>query len=168
MARVTAVKQQRPSPTYETGPVTRVLRIAALLGIAALTVVVLVRYPSLPETVPTHFDFRGEADGFGSRASMLWLAGGTVVLGVAMAWLSTRPQVLNYPGEITEANAQRMYREGERLMVWVLAGMAVVYLGIVLQTLTGTGAAVLVVGLVVLLVSTLAGLVRMVIADSPG
>ena len=46
--------------------------------------------------------------------------------------------------------------------------MAVVYLGIVLQTLTGTGAAVFVVGLVVLVVSTLAGLVRMVIADSSG
>ena len=56
--------------------------------------------------------------------------------------------------------------------------MAVVYLGIVLQTLTGTGAAVLVVGVgavdaatevvAVHLGSTLAGLVRMVIADSPG
>ena len=168
MVMVTAVKQQRPAPDYVSGPVTRGLRVVSLISVVALTLVVLVRYPSLPETVPTHFDFSGEADGFGSRSSVLWLAGGAVVLGAFMAWLSTRPQVFNYPGEITEANAQRMYREGERLMVWVLAGTAVVYLGIVLQTLTETGAAVLVVGLVVLLGSPLAGLVRMVIADSPG
>lgn len=55
MARVTAVKQQRPAPDYATGPVTRGLRLASLLGVVALTVYVLVRYPSLPEVVPVHF-----------------------------------------------------------------------------------------------------------------
>ena len=141
--------------------------MAALLGIVTLTAYVLWRYPSLPEVVPTHFDFTGQPDDFGSRSSLLWLAGIMVGMGALIAWLSTKPNALNYPGEITEANAQRIYREGERMMVWVLAGVAVVYLGIVLQTFAAAGSAVLVVGLVALLGSTLAGLVRLVIAETP-
>ena len=160
--------RNRPTPDYVTGPVTRVLRIASLLGIVALTAYVLVRYPSLPDVVATHFDFRGQPDDFGSRSSLLWLAGGGLALGLLTVWLSTKPDVLNYPGEITEANAQRIHREGERMMVWVLAGLTVVYLGICLQTFAGAGSAVLVVGLVVLMGSTLAGLIRLSIADSPG
>lgn len=162
------VPSTRPAPDYETGPVTRVLRAATLLGVVALTAYVLVRYPSLPDVVPTHFDFSGEADDFGSRTSVLWLAGIMTALGVLIAWLSTKPHALNYPGDITEANAQRIYREGERMMVWVLAGLTVTYLGIVLQTVAGAGAAVVAVGLVGLVASTLAGVVRLVIADTPG
>lgn len=160
--------ESRPTPDYVTGSVTRVLRLAAALGVAAVTAFLLWHYPSLPETVPVHFSFSGDADGFGPRSSILWLAGVMTGLGALLTWLSTKPNLFNYPGEITESNAQRLYREGERMMVWVLAGLAVVYLGIALQTFAAAGAAVLVVGLVVLMGSTLAGLVRMVIAETPG
>ena len=162
-----AMVKNRPAPDYVTGAVTRGLRVASLLGIAVLTAYLLVRYPLLPEVVPTHFDFGGQPDDFGSRTSVLWLAGIMLGMGALIAWLSTKPNVLNYPGDITEANAQRLYREGERVMVWVLAGVAVVYLGIVLLYFAATGSAVIVVGLVVLLGSTLAGMVRMVLAETP-
>ncbi|WP_314036258.1 DUF1648 domain-containing protein [Dietzia sp. CH92] len=158
---------KRPAAEYVTGPVTRGLRLVSLAAIVAVSAYLLVRYPTLPETVPIHFTFRGEADGFGARSSLLWLAGVMLAMGSLIAWLSTRPRVLNYPGEVTEANAQRLYREGERMMVWVLAGVAVVYLGIVLQTFADAGSAVLVAGLAALMASTLAGLVRMVIAETP-
>ena len=114
---------------------------------------------------------------------MLWLAGVMLAISVLMAWLSTKPNALNYPGDITEANAQRIYREGERMMVWVLVSVAVLYLGIVLQTFAGVGAdagagagegaapaagqTLLVVGLVGMLASTLVGIARLVIADTP-
>ena len=165
---MTAVKSTRPAPDHTTGPVTRVLRVVSLLGIAALTVYILWRYPALPDVVPVHFNFTGEADGFGGRSSVLWLAGVMTAMGVLIGWLSTKPHVLNYPGDITEANAQRIYREGERMMVWTLASLVVVYLGIVLQTFAQAGPAVLVVGLIALLASTLGGIVRLVIADTPG
>lgn len=162
------MNRKRPAPDYVTGSVTRGLRIASLAGIVVLTAHILVRYPSLPGIVPTHFTFSGDADGFGSRSSVLWLGAVMLLMGALIAWLSTKPHKLNYPGDITAANAQRLYREGERMMVWVLAGLAVVYLGISLQTFAGTGSAVLVVGMIVLMGSTLAGLVRMSIAETPG
>lgn len=159
--------KNRPAPDYTTGAVTRGLRVAALIAVVTLTGYILWRYPSLPEVVPTHFDLRGQADDFGSRSSVLWLAGIMSAIGVLVFWLSTKPHILNYPGDVTEANAQRLYREGERLMVWLFVALAVVYLGIVLQIFAHTGSAVLVVGLVGLMASTLAGLVRLVIAETP-
>lgn len=161
------VRQKRPARTYTTGAVTRGLRLASLVGAVAITAYVLWQYPSLPEVVPTHFDFRGEPDDFGGRSSVLWLAGIMTGLAVLIAWLSTKPHILNYPGDVTEKNAQAVYREGERLMVWLLVAFGVVYLGIALQILSDAGPAVLVVGLVGLMASTLGGLVRLVIAETP-
>lgn len=80
--------------------------------------------------IPIHFNVGGEPDDFGPRSSALWLGGIMTALGLLLAWLSTRPHVLNYPGEVTERNAQHVYRVGEQLMVGVLAALTCVYFGI--------------------------------------
>lgn len=41
------------------------------IGLLALTCLPLARYGNLPETIPTHFNFMGEADGWGPP-SALW------------------------------------------------------------------------------------------------
>lgn len=76
-------------------------------------------------------------------------------------WLSTKPQIFNYPMKITEANAQAAYREGERMMVWVSISMVVLYAGAAVSTFEWNGNAFLVVGLVGLVGSSLAGIVRL-------
>ena len=54
--------KNRPAPDYVTGPVTQGLRLASVLGIVVMTAYILWRYPSLPDVVPTHFDFTGQPD----------------------------------------------------------------------------------------------------------
>ncbi len=44
------------------------------------------RYSSLPEAVPTHFDFSGLPDDLGSRTSALWLAGSMLGTGAVIAF----------------------------------------------------------------------------------
>jgi hypothetical protein len=150
----------RPARTFETGPVTRILRLAALVAVGAIAASLVVRYPSMPELVPTHFGAGGEPDAWGSKASVLWLAGIMVVMTALVALLSARPRWCNYPTPVTEENAQRLYREGERTLVWLLVALTVVFGG--LAHLVGGGGVVLLgLGLAGVLASTAAGIVRM-------
>ncbi|MBO1769523.1 DUF1648 domain-containing protein [Agrococcus sp. TF02-05] len=157
----------RPPRTYGTGAVTRALRILAFLCIAAITAWLLLRYHALPETIPTHFDATGEADAFGSRSNVLALAGVMVALAALLAWLSTKPRHLNYLAHLTDENAQRVYREGERLLVWLLATLVPIYLGLLLSMLGCPGAALVVGGLAAMPVLVLVGAVRMAMASTP-
>lgn len=109
----------RPPCTYVTGAVTKTLRILGIMLVACTVIALLAIYPKMPTTVPTHFNIRGEADVFGSRTSVLWIALVMAIIQTLLAWISTKPRIMNYPVSITEQNAQSLYREGERLMVWV-------------------------------------------------
>lgn len=146
------------------------MRAAAVLGSFAVTGWVLLRYPTLPAQIPVHFTASGEADSWGSRSSALVLAGVMLVMLLGLALLSTRPRWFNYPFELTAASAQAVYREGERLMVWLLVPMVLLYVALAAATIgQGMGSAaltLLVASLLGLPAVTLIGLVRLVRASS--
>ena len=59
-------------------------------------------------------------------AELLIVSGVFGVLVVGILLVSHKPQWFNYMTVVTKTNAQEIYREGERLMVWmalVLVGM---------------------------------------------
>ena len=153
----------RPTRTTTAGPFTRVLRWVGILGALAITVWVLVAYPGLPETIPTHFDITGTADAWGSKSSILVLGGVMMLLSAGLALLSTEPRVFNYPLIVTEHNAQAVYREGERMMVWMLLSMQLIYAGLISSAMRGGGGgALLLIGLAAILGSVVVGIVRLV------
>lgn len=153
---------QRPARTFATGPITRGLRLLSVLATLAITTWILLSYAELPETIATHFGRSGEADGWGGKASVLVLAAVMVVLSLALAALSTRPRALNYPTEITECSAQAIYREGERLMVWTLLGLQMIYLDIARSVLVGDGGALITIGVGLLIGAVVVGIIRLV------
>ncbi|WP_245851144.1 DUF1648 domain-containing protein [Brachybacterium vulturis] len=155
-------KAQRPARTYATGPITRGLRWLSVLASLGTSAWILVRYPSLPDTVATHFAAGGQADDWGPRWSVLVLGAIMLLLSLLLAAMSTRPRGFNYPAEVTEDNAQAIYREGERMLVWTLLGMQPIYLGIAWATLETGGAPLLAVGLVGLIGATIVGIARTV------
>ena len=153
----------RPTRTTTAGPFTRVLRWVGILGALAITVWVLVAYPGLPETIPTHFDITGTADAWGSKSSILVLGGVMMLLSAGLALLSTKPRAFNYPLVVTEHNAQAIYREGERMMVWLLLSMQLIYVSLVRSVLlAGDGGVLLILGMAAMLGSVVVGIVRLV------
>lgn len=150
----------RPPVTFERGPVTAFLR---LLGpaIAAIGVLgIAVGYVGLPPTIPTHFGLTGEADSFGPRWSVLVLAAVWIVMQAGIAILAARPRLFNYPAPVTPANAQQLYREGERLMVWIGVALAATFAGMSLSLFGMSGIPLTVLGVIALVVVTLVGVVR--------
>ncbi|MEN2434438.1 DUF1648 domain-containing protein [Weeksellaceae bacterium A-14] len=49
-----------------------ILRFISILVLVALWVYTGVRFPSLPQEIPVHFDFHGNPDNYGSR-NMIWI-----------------------------------------------------------------------------------------------
>lgn len=122
----------RPVRTFTTGPLTLWLRRVTLVAAVAVTAWVLVRYPSMPDTVPVHFGTGGEADEWGSKSTVLWLSLIMLVCWGGFHWLSYHPDAsfVNYPKALTVVNAPAMYRAGEQMMVWLNAGLVVLYAGL--------------------------------------
>ena len=73
---------------------TRTYYVITLLLIVAALAASVVAYPRLPETIPTHWNIHGEADGYGHKAPFLLLMpivmAGIVLLFRFLSWLSPR------------------------------------------------------------------------------
>lgn len=100
-------------------------------------VTTLAVYPFLPETIPTHFGVRGQADAYGPSWTILPLAALWLAMQALLAVFSHYPRVFNYPVPVTEENAQRLYREGERMLVWLALAQAPVFGGLLIEIAAG-------------------------------
>jgi uncharacterized membrane protein len=93
-----------------------VLEVLAAAGVFALIAVAAVYYPRLPDSIPTHFNFSGEPDGWGAKTGLLVTPLIGTVLYAALTVLSRYPHKLNYLWAITESNARRQYILSRRML----------------------------------------------------
>ena len=88
----------------------------------------------LPAIIPVHFNGAGTPDRYGEKGSLVVLPlVASVLFGVITA-LSKFPHILNYPTEITPANAPSHYRAAIRLMRGLKIVMVLLFLLLVLYT----------------------------------
>ncbi len=80
--------------------------------------VILIFYFDLPKTIPTHFNWQGEVDGYGHKIS-LWLIPFFSVLmymGLNLVITKMKPHQMNYPVKVTEKNADKLYAMAIRML----------------------------------------------------
>ena len=82
--------------------------ISAILMIIMIAGTFLI-WKSAPDIVPTHFNFQGEVDNYGSKDTIFLLLAIAAVCYVGMAVLSKYPQIYNYCVEITLGNKEKQY-----------------------------------------------------------
>jgi uncharacterized membrane protein len=92
------------------------LETTGALALIALILVTIYGYRVLPENIPLHFNLTGEADGFGSKQSILIIPIATLVMYLALTILERFPHKFNYMLEITAENAERQYRNMHYMM----------------------------------------------------
>jgi uncharacterized membrane protein len=102
-------------PSKDRGPVPAGWFAAALLLLAGSAAVVIVLYPSMPATVPTHWGLTGHANGFAAKG--LWSVFGPLIIGAivtsglfALSFLGRVVPVRPLPGATPETNAQRAFQ----------------------------------------------------------
>lgn len=111
--------QKRPA---DTAPVTLLEHTLDILAISiplAGLALAAARYPELPEQIPTHFNGKGVADGYGARWTLFLLPLISLVMSVGLFFLARFPHQFNYLTTITEENASFEYKKA-RIMVRLL------------------------------------------------
>lgn len=101
---------------------TRLERLHDILSIVILAysiVYLIMRWTGIPETIPIHFDARGNADGWGGRSFLFFLPLLSIFLYIGLSLLRKIPHKFNYPGPVTEQNAARLYKAAILLLSWI-------------------------------------------------
>lgn len=100
-----------------------------LSGVITLLIFVVVIwvYPSLPEKIPTHYNFLGEIDGWGERSVVWWILAIEVSSFVLVSLLSFFPQVHNYPVKVTDENREALYHHSSLFVSQLTLSMTVTF-----------------------------------------
>ncbi len=121
----------------------RICDTLALTGLALFIILIAGYWSKLPDTIPIHFNLSGEADGWGSKATILVLPVIALFIYVTMTLAIQSSKNINYPVRITPENAERQYRLARHLIavmkaavVWGLLGLT----WLILRTALSEGA----------------------------
>ncbi|RNF38718.1 DUF1648 domain-containing protein [Planococcus salinus] len=86
-----------------------------IFSFLAATIFLIIEWPSIPETVPMHFDASGEADGWGPRWTIFLLLAVGLALWIGLYFLEKVPHVHNYLN-LTEQNVRQQYKNSQLLL----------------------------------------------------
>ena len=110
------MNEQRPvvqlSPTEQDKWLDRM----ALLVLVLVWAYTIIKYASLPETIPVHFNASGEIDRYGGKATVFLLPAIISVVVGGMTLLNRYPHIFNYPKAINSENAAVEYARATRLL----------------------------------------------------
>ena len=110
------MKTGRPKIKVPLEGVDIILDILSATVLILLTAYTVISYSELPETIPSHFNAYGEADGY-SNKNMIWLLPALgIVLFFGLYTLNKYPHIHNYMVNITEDNALKNYRFSTRVV----------------------------------------------------
>lgn len=115
---------------------TRGLHLLNGLLLAALVGGSLFVYPELPERIPLHFGADGQADRWGDRTLLSWMA--LPLIGLATAALMTGVGIMlpRNPKWINMPDKDRLLQLPDYLQRWVIEGVAVTLQATTFVTLT--------------------------------
>ncbi|HBC45615.1 MAG TPA: hypothetical protein DEO84_10295 [candidate division Zixibacteria bacterium] len=109
----------RPKLDIPRSPLENTLALLSIVGVILCVYLPWRYWGVLPDRIPTHFDFAGKPNGWGSKGALLILPIIEFVLFMVLSIVQRFPEVYNYPVKITEANARRQYTLARSLLAWL-------------------------------------------------
>jgi uncharacterized membrane protein len=129
------MKEERPKITLIPTNADKLVDILGWIVLLAIWGWTFSHFSTLPETIPTHFNAAGEADGFGRKASIIGLPVIATLLFIGLTVLNRYPHSFNYPTAITQDNALRLYTLATRMLRYLKLVLVLVFGGIEFMTI---------------------------------
>ncbi|WP_250434037.1 DUF1648 domain-containing protein [Hanstruepera flava] len=92
------------------------LELVSITLLLLIWIYVFIEYNNLPETIASHFNAKGEADGYSNKLYLWFIPVLATTLYVGLFVLNKYPHVHNYIVNITEENALKNYRFSTRVV----------------------------------------------------
>ncbi|MBD3921862.1 DUF1648 domain-containing protein [Paenibacillus sp. PR3] len=133
--------EQRPVIRLTRSPLEVCLEVLNIVIIIGTLVYLLIRWRDLPSTIPIHYAGSGEADGWGSRSTLLLLPLIAIAPYVLITIISRFPHTFNFPVAVTEQNAPELYRLTVQMLNWLKFEMVFLFssLGVLVIRSATTG-----------------------------
>lgn len=96
--------------------INKALDIIGVLLIISLCIITFIEWRNAPNIIPTHYNFQGEIDAYGSKNMLFFLLPIVVILYIGLYVLAGYPEVYNYAIRITEENKERQYNMASTLI----------------------------------------------------
>ena len=119
--------EKRPTIKVPLTTADKTLELIGWLCIVAMWGLTIMNYSTLPDTIPTHYNAAGQADGFGAKANLLTLPLIATILFIGLTILNRFPHVFNYPASITSENVLQQYTNATRLIRYLKLIVAVIF-----------------------------------------
>jgi uncharacterized membrane protein len=129
------METERPKITLIPSTADKLTELLGWLILLAIWTLTISHYSTLPETIPTHYNAAGEADGFGSKASIIGLPVIATLLYIGLTLLNRVPHIFNFPTPVTQDNALSQYTNATRMIRYLKLILVLVFAGISFQTI---------------------------------
>jgi uncharacterized membrane protein len=114
----------------------KIIEMVSWIALFALWIFTLINFTNVPDTIPIHFNFAGEADNFGSKYNIIALPMVATTLFIGLTVLNKFPHAFNYPTPITTDNAIKLYTNATRLIRMLKLIIVIVFGLIAIQTIS--------------------------------
>ena len=124
----------RPRMKLILSPTDKLVEVFGYILLVLLWVYTLLHYRGLPDTIPVHYGLAGEPDRYGGKGNLLGLPVVTTVLFAGLTILNRFPHLFNYPSDISEENAFKLYTGATRLIRYLKLMIVIIFGFIIVQT----------------------------------
>ncbi|MEP2239863.1 MAG: DUF1648 domain-containing protein [Maribacter sp.] len=94
-------------------------------------------YADLPETIPSHFNYKGDVDGYGEK-NTIWTLPLIMCFTYALLYLIIRkvkPWNMNYPVKVTENNAPQVYKMSLQMLIYMNLLISIIATPVIIETI---------------------------------
>ena len=116
----------------------KLIEISGIILLIIIWTLTAFNYFQSPDTVPIHFNLSGQPDGYGSKATLLFIPIIPTVIYLGLTQLNKYPHIYNYMTKITEENAKRQYTIATRMIRILNVSIVLIFTIDILSTLLMT------------------------------
>jgi hypothetical protein len=115
----------------------KIIELLSGAGVLCLFLFLILRWPFLPDTVPSHYDAAGLIDAWKPKSSLWFPAGACAALYGVLTAVSFFPRLWNLPVNVTDANRARVLSRTRTLLCLLKLEMVALLGYITLQAAHG-------------------------------
>lgn len=114
-----------------------IMEVLGLVMLIGTPLYLVIRWPSIPDKLPMHYNFAGEIDRWGGKGEILFLVVMVWILYLMISLVEHFPSVWNTGVQVTLENRMRVYRTLKYMVKTLKLAMTLVFTFLIFNTVAG-------------------------------